>query len=763
MVSWFRKQTDGLKKGEKTYVFIASIIFILLVVLAAKYYPLGEESHFVVRLKDGSYKIAISPGDSFEQDFSSPIQKIKGVVLYSNKEIKDINIAVYIVEKNGNEVVRQGDIKKHYLEARTDVFVRFDPENLKKNQKYVLRINNLGDDAVEFWGRDLGESKKPLAFSILEPVPLGVRKSFGAIVGAVFFSALLFVWFFFPPKRKTIYIIILLAFVTPFVLGGLWEMQKFGISDWDFYSTTHNAYRKTMVEEHVFPLWEPYTAGGTSAIGDPEFSVLSPLFLLELVFGTQVGMRLSVMTSVFVGGLGMYILSRKIRLSALAGVLVAIAYMFGGVNLLEIIEGHVNIYMAMWLPWIFWAWLEMIRGKRGTLKCSIFLALTFLGGGIYLLMYTAIAFIGLSFFTKHPINNLFKTLKAGLWAMGFAAIKLVPVFLWVRQYPDASYASSVNILPWLKQIFLERLPHGTSVIFQQGGGWHEYGAYVGYFLLVLAIIGLLKLREERLVKILLVATVVAILVAASGPLLKQFFDIFPFMPRSNISRFVLFAVIPIVLLSGYGFDFISSKGKIGKSVGMLFMACIAIDLMSYSYLLSRQAFVVEPFFMDKRAEYPLEFTADPHYATITDTNGDDVKYSRSYGAFLSGYGSTNFPSVLGPEASVRTIEDDKSSYLELEKGLGTVKLISWNPNTIVVETDVREKDTLIVNSNYAPGWYANNKSAREVAGRMAVSVSPGVTKTVFRFYPQGFILGLAISVTTIFAAIVFGCVIRKRN
>ena len=133
----------------------------------------------------------------------------------------------------------------------------------------------------------------------------------------------------------------------------------------------------------------------------PEFPIFSPTFLLELIFGVPLGIKFAISFSVAVTGIGMLILARRLGRSVEAGLIAALAVAFGTVSLLEITEGHVNVLAAMWIPWILWSWHRMVVDNKKPTLCGIFLALTFLGGGIYLLMYTALAFIGLLLFARN--------------------------------------------------------------------------------------------------------------------------------------------------------------------------------------------------------------------------------------------------------------------------------------------------------------------------------------------------------------------------
>jgi len=45
---------------------------------------------------------------------------------------------------------------------------------------------------------------------------------------------------------------------------------------------------------HQLPLWNPYECGGTPMIGDPQSRVLTPFFLIHLLFGPVVGIHLEI-------------------------------------------------------------------------------------------------------------------------------------------------------------------------------------------------------------------------------------------------------------------------------------------------------------------------------------------------------------------------------------------------------------------------------------------------------------------------------------
>ncbi|MBI3251599.1 MAG: hypothetical protein HYZ62_01675 [Candidatus Andersenbacteria bacterium] len=565
---------------------------------------------------------------------------------------------------------------------------------------------------------------------------------------------LLYVW----PKRAWLIVSCIIIGITPLALGGFWLSDNaLGISDWDYYFSYHHFLRESMMKFHTFPQWNPYTCGGTAALGDPEFPVISATFPLELAFGVEDGFRLAIYLSIAAGGLGMLALARRLGLSPWAGLLAAIGYCFGSVNLLEIVEGHQNILSAMWIPWIFWSWYAayhasckygVVSSKQFFLRkyvvlCAVFLALMFYAGGIYLLMYTGLAFLGFIALAKNHKQALVVTVISGCLALGLAAFKLIPVFLWLSQFQDQAYASSALTLPYLHKILLGRYLHGAeNIIPNQGGGWHEYGAYIGPFLLALAAYALMKWKTSRLVRLLVLAAGSALAISSLGPMVKPFFDQASFLPRSNISRFILFAIIPLCLLAGIGLDNIHFRKRIiSSSLRHLLLFLVAADLLTLAYPLSQQAFVLP------RNATPVPPAPAPiaYSAFEYKTRYQGIDYSRAYEATLAGYGSLSYCAVLGPDPAVRTIHDEEDNAFFSVKStsgqLGNFALKFWNANTAIVDVSLPSEGNAILNTNYAKGWRVNGQPALNISGRVGARLPAGNQQITFAYQSPGILAG----------------------
>lgn len=557
-----------------------------------------------------------------------------------------------------------------------------------------------------------------------------------------------------------------LVIITPIALSGFWTKTGWGISDWDYYFSVHENYRQAILKYHVFPFWNPATCGGTAGLGDPEFPVVTPTFPLELIFGVPNGLRLAIWLATAIGALGMLILGKRLGLSPWAATLAALGASFGSVNLLEIVEGHQNIFAAMWLPWIFWAWLGSYKDYkapsgtwfkaalrsscRNQVLTAIFLALTFYQGGIYLLMYTALALLTLLIFMPDRKKAFLVTLYAGVIALGLAAFKLIPTLLWLRQFQDQAYASSAFTLPYLKEILFGRYLHGTQVFAAQEEGWHEYGAYIGPVIAALAIVSLTAIRR-RLVWTLWAGALLAIFLSASGPLLKPFFDQVAFIPRSNISRIILFAIIPLSLLAGIGLDNLRawSGRKWAPIVSLMIIFLVGFDLLSLANALSQQAFVVPPVpteELPKLAPAPIAFTPQTFSTRVA-----GVDYGRSYAATLRGYGTMNYCSVIGPTSMARTIYDEKgtNNIILVKNDQAKFDVINWSPNEVRVSITTPAATEVALNSNYAKGWLVNSTPAEIVDGRVGTHVPAGTSDITFHYRSPGWLIGMIITLATL--------------
>jgi hypothetical protein len=226
-----------------------------------------------------------------------------------------------------------------------------------------------------------------------------------------------------------------------------------------------------------------------------------------------------------------------------------------------------------------------------------------------------------------------------------------------------------------------------------------------------------------------------------------------FFPRSTVSRFIVYGIINISLLAAIGADTLRKKLPRITLLLPILAGIIAIDLMSLTYQLSEQSFVL-PHVVPaiQSAPSPIAMTLNRY-----DLNGTGTRTTRTYDAVLSGWGTFAYCSVLGPVPRVHTIVDqDHGDYITANQTSASFVLKSWSPNKVVVSVTNKETTRITLNTNYVKGWYANNKPADNDNDRVAITIPPSTNTVItFQYKAPGFILGLIITIVTSLATIVW--------
>jgi hypothetical protein len=745
--------------------------------------PLATTLDRIIQVSKTTEQVTLAPGDVLKQAFRTNGGTYSGVVVSSfAATLADRHVQVRILNAKGQEIAKSYAVRTYYLPADDTLRLQFSLRWFKvaPHEELYEEITLLSGQPLPVKSSALNDKFYPegrlfingkpvarnVAVALVKPAPLSDGSAQGVMAGLFFALGMALVFWYVPRKHQWLVTGVLLVCVVPLALGGFWFSQDaLGIADWDYYSPLHYDLRQIIVTYHHFPFWNPWICGGTAGLADPEFPVFTPTFLVELVAGIPNGLRLAIYLAVAVRALGLLMLAKRLKLSLPAAVVTTLGVTFSSVGVLELVEGHVNFFTSMWIPWIFWAWLTAYRQnvsllplKKGwawlklsgwEIALAGFLAITFYGGGIYLLMYTSLAFLVLPLLVSKPKVAMVTTVRAGILALGLVAVKLWPVLLWLKQFPNPYYTPSTTTLPWLYDILLGRNLHGSYIIFNQGTDWQEYGAYIGPFILALGLIGLAAWRKQRrIIWGLAAATMMTILLSSSGPAIKQFYDHLWFFPRSTISRIIYFAVMAIGLLAGFGVDVLRKKVNIGRLFLVIIIGLVAVDLMSLDYQLSQQSFILPHVYpLISPAPSPIAFTPLRY-----DSDGSGTRTTRSFDAAVAGYGTLTYCPPLGPRVtSVKTIYDEgNNGAVQTTDDSAKVTILSWSPNKVVVHVVSAVDTGVLLNTNYVKhGWWVNGQPATEIDNRVGNYVKAGDELLVFEYKTPGFAVGLMVTVMTL--------------
>jgi len=468
-------------------------------------------------------------------------------------------------------------------------------------------------------------------------------------------------------KNNCLIPIVLFSIVaTVYALPIFTNITYWGQMDWDQFIFWNAVPRETILRYHQFPLWNPYANGGNIALAHPHSPFLSPFYILVLIFGPVVGLKLEIVTHLVVGLLGMYCLAKYFKLKADAAYFCSFVFMLSSVYALHMTDGHAEWMSMAFIPWLFMYYLKSFDDQKYILSAIIFLGLMIFTGpyvfNISVMFLSIYALMKAVYLRKIiPIKLLF-IIFVGTFL--FCAVKLIPMIEFFHQFPrftDESSGTSLFTLSkmllgreqvLLKSLNLIELPaqvKGLELTYQ----WHEYGAYIGLIPLILCFYGAMKEAKRNWPLIVTGLIFLLISLGSKSPInLWGALHSLPVYDSLNVpSRFILVFIFSAAILSGFGLTyfqkFISTvfNGKyalFGRAVSFAIVAFVLIDLLLVSAPIFKQAFRIVPFKTEKNYSFAQRFIDKNFIAfQLIDNRTRHLSYSSMYPIFLSNSGILN--------------------------------------------------------------------------------------------------------------------------
>ncbi len=283
--------------------------------------------------------------------------------------------------------------------------------------------------------------------------------------------------------------------------------------DLQYYFYTYHVAAVDLSRQPGLPLWNPYAFSGIPLLGDGQTAMFYPPNWLFWVLPAAHALTLSILLHFSIAGVGMYLYTRALRLSALAGMIAALAFMFNGFLVARVVHPSILAGAAL-VPLVFWSVERILqRGTRGAFAvAAIVLALQAVAGHPQIPVYTALA-VGL--YTLAVVVWRWRMSRqrrawlslvqvGGAYVVGYllAAVQLLPWAELASFSPRAASASyelvtneSLVGFDWLLYLFpyaygaLRLSPLEDFVAWVNPVEIWEKHAYVGILPLVLALVG----------------------------------------------------------------------------------------------------------------------------------------------------------------------------------------------------------------------------------------------------------------------------------
>jgi hypothetical protein len=544
------------------------------------------------------------------------------------------------------------------------------------------------------------------------------------------------------------------------LLGPLFQsMSTFGFHDWD----SHSAYRYATVASikryHQFPWWDPWMGGGFPAWAYVEGATnfVSPYVLFYLTLPIQVAERCEILGATLTGLVSAYWLAGRVTRSAALRALVAVAYAINGRWALQVSTGHSWHMQYAWLPLaVFFLDLSFEPGKRRyALASGGVLAIIVYMGGIYPLPHAAVLLVlyGLTYAVVErrwqPIRELAVASSSGI---GFAAPKLFPMIELMRRYPRKIDSPEAIDLGQLTVMLTERnQSYAQAPIAVPRWGWHEYGIYVGSWVVLAMILGLIgsRARKSSVFKLSGLAFLFLGMGAfhshAPWTLLHQL----PVFSSQHVpSRFLFTAILMLMLafaaFAGGAVDrALASRGWLDLLL-LVPVFFVAIDIATVGRRSTEHSFYMEAPVIHANPVFQQR-NASPYNYAPGDWAGATLLAMFANIGIIGSYGLPPFqPGAL----AATTPEYRGEAYLA--DGVGSAHVAQWTPNRAVVEYDhAGAGSVLVYNMNFDPGWSANGAPALDYHQAVAAHVPIGSGRVTFSYYPPMLNWGLLVFALTV--------------
>ncbi|HUA33738.1 MAG TPA: hypothetical protein VMA09_09055 [Candidatus Binataceae bacterium] len=505
----------------------------------------------------------------------------------------------------------------------------------------------------------------------------------------------------------------------------------------------------TVVHFHQLPFWNPYKCGGMGMLSNPESAIVTPFFLLYLMFGMVAGIDLDIYLHLAIMFAGGYYLGRMLGLNRIAATVCAVVFPASSWFYLHLSVGHLNFLPGAYLPWIAALLFESIESNKffPAVIGGLLAALT-LTEGNYTFLYTTIVIamvaVILSLIKRSP-RPFLSGAVIGLFGLGFAALRLIPMSQQLAIYPKHPF----GIEPISMQLIRSFLLSPDQDLFRPRIGfefaWCEYGAYISLAFLFLAAVGLVARPVKSLPWVL--PAIVFILFARGWTGQHSFVFILLYLPMGSSTgltgRYLIPFVFCVGVIAAYGADYLCANLRPrGVYLAVTLLIIGTIDSWIVGAPNARYLFM----YPIQRAPYSASFR---QFWTLNTGMMTEINLANMASVNCQGYGYNDIPE--NPRGYNQS--GYRGEYYLL--GGGTVNQRLWTPNRLRYDVDLPGPTSLIVNQNAYPGWHSiGDGELYSDGGLIGIRLPAGRHSIELIYVPDRILLALLITLVTISAAIV---------
>ncbi len=481
-------------------------------------------------------------------------------------------------------------------------------------------------------------------------------------------------------------------------------------NDWDYVMQLGYASRESIIRYGQLPLWNPWKCGGMPLFANPQSRLLTPFFLLVLLFGVPIGLHLEVVLHLALAWSGGYVLGRTLGMQRIAAAGCATIFAASSWFTARVGTGELVMMACVYFPWLIAFALQHRR-----LAAAVILALMTFEGGPYPSSYAALLLFLIllsQVALKRSTRPLFDWTAICGVAFVLVAIQFLPAYRVLAEHPRPGQLDFNTIGGLITSVFSRNqdVQQATTVLW----GFQEMAGYIGPVFALMALVGIVSRPKQSLPWTLVGVLMAMLALGAWGPywpwpLIHQL----PIFSSERLPyRFVIPLVLAIAVLAGFGFDVFS--GRKGHLVALAIVIVGGVDCL-----------IVSSWQLGYALQDPVDLRApDPLFTQVRDGTGvsrEMLSLTEQNQGVVNCYEYTDWNSP------VKAKGDTGYKGEQYLLGTGVVRLLSWSPNKLTYSIDTPKATQLIVNQNYDRSWRLTEGAGSVVSadGMLAVLLPPG--------------------------------------
>lgn len=535
-------------------------------------------------------------------------------------------------------------------------------------------------------------------------------------------------------------------------LPAFFDPRATGFGDWQYFHHMWEVAWVAMVRYGEVALFDPYQCGGVPLWSDPQAQTYGPWFLLALLFGSTVALKIGVVLHTAIGLMGSYRLARDDHgFTHAAATLAAVVFCGSGFFAWHVAGGHSAFLPFYFAPLIAWSMRRAFTDLRHVVVVAGLMALTVHEGGVYPLPYLGLL-LGLESLADRGLRELPRAvaiLALTVVLMGLlGAMRFIPIAVELGRHPRPTVIDDHLGLDELAMVLTIR-EHGWQVP-GHPYVWPEYWAFVGIAAVALGALGYhLAMRHGKM----------RIVLGTLGFGLLAMGNLGEFAPWTLLhelpvyeslrvpSRFVVMFVLYLGLAAAFTLDRLAtglaSWPKTAAALSWVIVAGITTDIVVATRPIVNQ--------WTNPALAPLE----PHPAfqqSPVDT------HNRSFASLPRlGVGSIGCYVVLdyrvAPGLRVGAVPQAR-----VARGTGDVTVAARTTNTVTLDVRADTQAVVALNQNFAPDFVSDVGAVEDLDGLLAIAVPEGRHRVHVRYAPSS----LRSAIGPFAAGIVLSAVIWRR-